>query len=186
MSKFLIVYGSTEGHTRQIAQAMASAIYRDGNQVDLRDSKDVRKEPISDSYDGIIVGGSIHIGDYQGSLREFVERNRELLERVPSAFFSVSLTAADLDDEAQAELDAIVDKFSRETGWRPKRVEMIAGALVYSQYNFFIRRMMKMIVKQQGRSELDTSRDYDFTDWDAVEQFARDFARSAAPAVARA
>jgi menaquinone-dependent protoporphyrinogen oxidase len=186
MSKFLIVYGSTEGHTKQIAQAMASAIYRDGHQVDLRDSKDVRKETIVDRYDGVLVGGSIHAGDYQGSLREFAKLNRDVLDRAPSAFFSVSLAAADLDDEARAELDAIVDKFARETGWRPKRVEMIAGALVYTQYNFFIRRIMKMIVKQQGRTELDTSRDYDFTDWDAVEAFARDFARSAAPAASPA
>jgi menaquinone-dependent protoporphyrinogen oxidase len=107
-----------------------------------------------------------------------VKRNRELLERVPSAFFSVSLTASDPDEEAAIETLTMLEKFFRETGWRPQRVETIAGALVYTQYNIFIRHMMKLIVKHQGRTELDTSRDYDFTDWDAVERFAREFTRS--------
>jgi menaquinone-dependent protoporphyrinogen IX oxidase len=35
---------------------------------------------------------------------------------------------------------------------------------------------MKLIVKRQGRTELDTRRDYSFTDWDAVERIARQFA----------
>lgn len=84
-------------------------------------------------YDGVLVGGSVHAGDHQSSVREFVRHNRELLDRVPSAFFSVSLAAADPDEEARIEMQTVVDKFVRETGWQPRRVEHIAGALVYSQ-----------------------------------------------------
>jgi menaquinone-dependent protoporphyrinogen oxidase len=77
----------------------------------------------------------------------------------------------------------VLDKFFSETGWRPQRVETIAGALVYTQYNVFIRHMMKLIVKRQGRTELDTSHDYDFTDWDGVERFAREFTANIADVV---
>jgi menaquinone-dependent protoporphyrinogen oxidase len=153
---------------------MAKALRDEGHEVEVHDSREVRRQVMTDAFDAIIVGGSVHAGDHQSSLREFVKRNRELLERVPSAFFSVSLTAADPDDEAVAE--AVVDKFIKETGWQPDRVVTFAGALVYTQYNVFIRHMMKLIVKHQGRTEFDTSRDYDFTDWDAVERFAREFA----------
>lgn len=180
MARVLIVYGTTEGHTARIADRMAAAIRGEGDEVELHDSKDVRKQAVAGEFDGIIVGGSVHVGDHQSSLREFVKRNRDLLERVPSAFFSVSLTAADPDEEAAAETQTMLEKFFRETGWRPRRVETIAGALVYTQYNIFIRHMMKLIVKRQGRTELDTSRDYDFTDWDAVERFAREFSGSLA------
>lgn len=36
---------------------------------------------------------------------------------------------------------------------------------------------MKLIAKRHGRP-IDTSQDYDYTDWDAVEAFAREFAAS--------
>jgi menaquinone-dependent protoporphyrinogen oxidase len=182
MARFLIVYGTTEGHTAKIAARMAAAIRAEGHEVDLRDARDVRKEAPAGEYDGILVGGSVHAGEHQSSLREFVKRNRELLERVPSAFFSVSLAAADADDDARAEIQHLIDRFVAETGWRPARVESIAGALVYTQYNFFIRHMMKIIVRRGGRTELDTSRDYEFTDWDAVDRFAREFAAGASAA----
>jgi menaquinone-dependent protoporphyrinogen oxidase len=178
MARVLIIYGTTEGHTTQIADRLATVMRSEGHEVDLHDAKEVRKQAVSGAFDGIIVGGSVHGGDFQSSLREFVKRNRDLLERTPSAFFSVSLTAADPDEEAAAETQTMVDKFSGETGWRPRRVATFAGALVYTEYNVFMRHVMKLIVKHQGRTELDTSRDYDFTDWDAVERFAREFTHS--------
>jgi menaquinone-dependent protoporphyrinogen oxidase len=183
MTGLLIVYGTTDGHTAQIAERMASVIRGEGCQAELHDAKELRKQTVSGKFNGILVGGSIHAGEHQSSLQEFVKRNRALLERVPSAFFSVSLTAEDPDDEAANETQMMVNKFISETGWQPRRVETIAGALVYTQYNIFIRHVMKLIVKRQGRTELDTSRDYDFTDWDAVERFAREFTASIRGAV---
>jgi menaquinone-dependent protoporphyrinogen oxidase len=177
MAKILLVYGTAEGHTAQIAQRMAESMRAASHEVDMRDSKDLRKSTVEDGYDGVLVGGSVHAGEHQSSVREFVRRNRELLDRLPSAFFSVSLTAVEVDEEAHRETQAMVDKFVRETGWQPSRVETIAGALVYSQYNIFVRQLMKLISKHEGRPT-DTSQDYDYTDWDAVEKFARDFAES--------
>ena len=51
----------------------------------------------------------------------------------------------------------------------------IAGALKYTEYDFFKRLIMKMISKREGRST-DTSRDYEYTDWNAVTKFVTDFA----------
>ena len=132
--------------------------------------------------EGQIAGGSVQAGDHQSSLREFAKRNREVLERVPSAFFSVSLANADSDEDSEAESHAVIEKFVAETGWRPQRIERIAGALVYTQYNIFVRHLMKLIARSHGRTELDISHDFDFTDWPAVERFAVDFARSVAEA----
>jgi menaquinone-dependent protoporphyrinogen oxidase len=175
MAKLLIVYGTTEGHTARIARRMADIVEELGHEVDLRDSKDLRDRRLEDRWDAILVGGSVHAGEHQSSLREFARRNRELLEARPSAFFSVSLTAAEPDEDSRRETRAAVDRFAVETGWRPDRVEPIAGALVYSQYNLFVRHIMKLIAKRHGRPT-ETSRDYDYTDWDAVEAFAREFA----------
>lgn len=182
MARVLIVYGTSEGHTAQIAERMASAIQGAGHAAELRDAKALRKRELPSDFDAIIIGGSVHMGELQGSVRDVARHNRELLERTPSALFSVSLAASQSDDESRAEDQAVIDKFVRDTGWTPPRVEHIAGALVYSHYNFFMRLMMKTIVKQHGRTELDTSRDYEFTDWPAVERFALDFVQEAVAA----
>lgn len=178
MAGILIVYGTTEGHTARIARRMAETIGAAGREVALHNAKDIEKQTLTGPYEAILVGGSVHAGDHQAALREFVKRNRDLLEHTPSAFFSVSLAAADADAESAGDAQASVEKFTEQTGWHPARVELIAGALVFTQYNFFIRHLMKLIAKHHGRTELDTARDYDFTDWEAVDRFAGEMARS--------
>ncbi len=51
-------------------------------------------------------------------------------------------------------------------------IEMIAGALKYTQYNWFIRWVMKGIARKEGGST-DTSRDHEYTDWRQVAAYAR-------------
>lgn len=179
MSHILIVYGSTEGHTTQIADRMRLALESEGHQVTVRNARQARDLPVEDTVAGIIVGGSIHRGEHQTALREFVREHRARLGQVPSTFFSVSLTAAHETEESRADAEACVERFVREAGWQPPRVELIAGALVYSQYNFFMRHMMRLIVSREG-IDTDTAHDYDYTDWARVEEFAREFGREVA------
>ena len=68
-----------------------------------------------------------------------------------------------------------VEDFKRATGWAPQCVATFAGALRYSSYNPFIRFLMKLIVGAAG-GETDTSGDYEYTDWAAVDRYAQDFA----------
>lgn len=49
-----------------------------------------------------------------------------------------------------------------------------AGTLRYTRYGFFKRFLMKQINKREG-GDTDTSRDYEYTDWDAVTAFANEF-----------
>jgi menaquinone-dependent protoporphyrinogen oxidase len=51
-------------------------------------------------------------------------------------------------------------------------VEMIAGALRYSKYPLPLRWLMRRIAKQAG-GDTDTSRDYEYTDWEQVDGYAR-------------
>ena len=67
---------------------------------------------------------------------------------------------------------------SDETGWRPARVLPVAGALAYSRYNFLIRFVMKRIARKAG-APTDTSRDYEFTNWPALDTFIREGALAA-------
>ena len=72
------------------------------------------------------------------------------------------------------------DRFVADTGWHPQRLVPVAGALRYSQYNFAVRMLMKRIARESGGST-DTTRDHEYTDWTALEQFVDQFAAETAP-----
>jgi menaquinone-dependent protoporphyrinogen oxidase len=91
---------------------------------------------------------------------------------MPSAFFSVSLSAADDTDEARATARKYLDDFVEETGWTPARTASFAGALQYLEYDFFTRLLIKMMMRRGGHPT-DSSQDYDYTDWDEVVRFGR-------------
>ena len=74
------------------------------------------------------------------------------------------------------EIGGRVDQFEQETGWRPDKVALFGGALLYTQYGFIKRHMMKKIAQDKpGDLGLDLSRDYVYTEWDAVQRFAEHF-----------
>jgi menaquinone-dependent protoporphyrinogen oxidase len=171
MTKILIAYGTTEGHTARIAECIADVIRSQGHEADVLDLKQ-SGNALMDPYDAAIVGGSIHMGKHDEHVRNFVRRNRAALERLPSAFFSVSLAAHGDMENARA----YVESFQQETGWRPAQVGFFGGALLYRQYGFLKRLMMKRIVHSKpGNLSLDTSRDHEYTEWDEVKRFAEDF-----------
>ncbi|MNG25576.1 Protoporphyrinogen IX dehydrogenase [menaquinone] [compost metagenome] len=51
---------------------------------------------------------------------------------------------------------------------------MFAGALRYSRYNWWQTRIIQLIMMITGGST-DTSQDIEFTDWEKVRAFAREF-----------
>ena len=168
MAKILIGYGTTEGQTARIAAHIAEVIRSHGIEAVARDLKQ-SKDAGLDRHDAVIVGGSIHMGKHEDYVVDFVRKNRLKLEGLPSAFFSVSLAAH--GDTANAE--AYLAKFEQETGWQPAQVGLFGGALLYRQYGFLKRLMMKKIVSDKpGGLSTDTSRDHVYTDWDEVERFA--------------
>ena len=78
-------------------------------------------------------------------------------------------------DEHTATAHGLVQELLDETGFSPDIVAMFAGALVYTQYGWFKRHLMRAIVKREG-GDTDMSKDYEYTDWGAVDAFAHDVA----------
>ena len=173
MTRVLVLYASTHGHTGKIADRIAKAI---GPEAELR-SIDAAPAPLD--YDAVIVGASVHAGHHQKAVRKWLHEHAAALDRMPSAFFSVCLTAADDTDEARADAQRYIDETLEETGWTPRLVRSFAGALQYREYDFFTRLLIKLMMKHGGHPT-DTSHDHDFTDWDAVERFGAECAALAA------
>jgi menaquinone-dependent protoporphyrinogen oxidase len=175
MARILIVYGTTEGQTRKIAQRIGAELEKLGQTVELRDSTTIGEPLAQGAFDAVMIGASVHQGRYQSAVEHFVSANLGVLERMPTAFFSVSLVAASPDPEDRLDAEHVIERFCERTGWRPTLIHSIAGALLYTEYDFLKRWLLKLIARHYG-GPTDTSRDYEFTDWDDVARFAREFA----------
>ena len=172
MIRILIVYGTTHGQTAKIANAVSQALRSRAATVDVVPAGRATCRP--HGYDAVIVAASVHAGTYQKPVRRWVRSHAAELNRKPTAFVSVSLGVLQQDPKVQRELRAIVDRFTTEAGWSPVVVKQVAGALLYRQYNWFIRRIMKRIAAKAG-GETDTTRDYEYTDWKDLCSFAELF-----------
>jgi menaquinone-dependent protoporphyrinogen oxidase len=175
MASILILYGTSEGQTAKIADHIAGVLRDHGHTVEVVDSGQLPEDFEPTEYDAVLVGASIHGGKHQSAVRMFVTTYRGDLTTRPTAFFQVCLTATRPDEEGQAEAAGYVTTFVEDTGWRPDRIAIFGGALRYSEYGFLKRLVLKQIVKDIT-GDTDTSRDYEYTDWDEVETFAADFA----------
>jgi menaquinone-dependent protoporphyrinogen oxidase len=115
---------------------------------------------------------------------DFATKHRAELDAPPSLFLSASLsevgaeraTATAREQERYAaDVQRMISGFVTETGWRPARVKPVAGALMYSKYNVLVRFMMTRIVKKE-HADIDTSRDYEYTDWNSLDRIVEEFA----------
>ncbi len=171
--KVLIVYGTTEGQTRKISQFMEAILKDSGHEVTVANASETPPSP--SSYDAVIIGASIHIHKYQSAVVHYIKRHSEALNKMPGAFFSVCLAIASDLEEEHKEAKKITTDFLEHIGWKPVMTTQVAGALKYTQYGFFTRLIMKSIAKREGRTT-DTSKDYEYTDWNAVREFVKEFA----------
>lgn len=176
--KYLIVYATTEGQTRKIARFIENNLIEKGHTVTIADASDNPPQP--QAYDAVLIGASIHMHKYQSSsVTHFIKQHVDMLNKIPAAFFSVCLAVASDMEEEHKEAENITAQLMEQTGWIPLMTTQIAGALKYTQYDFFKRLVMKMIAKKEGRP-VDTSKDYEYTDWNEVKKFVQAFADKAA------
>lgn len=180
MSRVLILYGTTDGHTRSIAESMGRTLQLSGVAVDVIEAR--HANPAARDYDAVIVAASLHAGGYQAAVAQWVREHARDLAARPTAFVSVCLGILQQSDAAvMADLNAMVRRFGEKTGWQPGSIKFVPGALLYTRYNVFKRWIMRRIVAKAG-GDTDTSRDYVYTDWNDVRAFAEDFRRRLATA----
>jgi menaquinone-dependent protoporphyrinogen oxidase len=179
MKPILILYATREGQTRRIAEHIAKALATNGLPAQLIDAA-AAPEPFEiGAYGAAVLAASIHAGKHEREMVAFVKRHRDALAQLPTVFLSTTMTAADLQnpersqaerDHAHAEVERLIQEFFQATGFRATVHKPIAGALLYTQYNWLVRVIMKHISKAHG-GPTDTSRDYEYTDWVELDRF---------------
>lgn len=161
-----IIYATTEGHTREIAEFLENEAVKSGHTAGLFNATVTPPSP--EGYDAVIVAASIHAGKYQSSIAHYLREYHDMLNRMKTIFIPVSLTAATDESESWNELVKQTQDFLSSTGWKPGLIEHTAGALLYTKYDFFKRFLMRMISKRSG-GDTDTSRDFVYTNWDKLK-----------------
>jgi len=172
MSRVLIVYGTTEGQTRKIATFVAEACRKSGHAADLHDATMLPEKLDIEGFDHVIVAASLHREHHQAAVEHFIRANLLALQNVKTAFLSVSLSAAG-DAEDQRAARACLNRFLLDLRWQPSTTLLVAGALRFTEYDFFKRWILKRIAADKG-APTDTSRDHEFTDWGGLERFVAD------------
>jgi menaquinone-dependent protoporphyrinogen oxidase len=170
--KILIIYGTSEGQTRKIARFMEDVLQEVGHKVVIADSTE--EPPAPDAYEMVLIGSSIHMHKYKNSIRSYIMENVEELNKKQTAFFSVCMAVASDVEEERKDADEIARTFLEQAAWKPKEIVQIAGALRFTKYDYFKRLIMRMIANKKGEV-VDTSKDYEYTDWKAVEKFVLEF-----------
>lgn len=167
----LLVFHSSEGQTAKISDRLAETMRGLGVGVDIELAEHA---PPPASFDGVVLGDSIHQGHHSRALTHYISRHADDLAAMPVGLFQVSLTSATDDAEHSAQAHAMVHRLLDATGLDPDVVGLFAGALAYTRYGWLKRRLMRHVA-DAGGVDTDISVDHEYTDWEAVADFATDF-----------
>ena len=179
MQRFVVAYASQAGQTEKIAHHVARTLENAGQIARLIDIGS--EDDISDvgECDAAIIAGPMRMGVHGPALAAFVREHRQMLNAVPSAFLSVSLSAASPDPRERHEAEDRAILFEEETGWRPDHTRIVGGAVHDRAHNPIIRFILHAILKRKGVA-LDPSGNTEFTDWPALDRFVLAFMRDVA------
>lgn len=182
MSRILIVYGSTYGQTGRIIERISSDLTVAGHRVTVWKGDQLPPGADPGAFEGCVIAGSVLYGKYQPYLVEFARAQARRLAAMPGVFISVCGALIGDWAEGPAEARKYEALFQQQTGWTPSLVRSLPGALNYTRYGLLTRFIMKMMSRKTGRPT-DTSRDWDGTDWAAVDRLAVEIGELVRPPV---
>lgn len=172
----LILYATKYGQTEKIARRMAETARRETVDVHAFSMRSAPRDLDLRKFDAVVIAAPVYYGKFRKPLVRFVKAHLTELAGAHNAFVAVSLSATFNRDEAEGHVRALVS----ETGWLPATFTCVGGAEAFTKYGLFTGYVMRKIARQQGRGG-DFKQDREYTDWDALDQFTRDFVRKPAP-----
>jgi menaquinone-dependent protoporphyrinogen oxidase len=174
MGPILIVYSTTDGHTRVICERLKQVVQGHGHAVTLVHLPDCGQAEV-DASGAILIGASIRYGKHKPEVAAFIKRHQAALESRPSALFSVNVVARK-PEKNQPGTNPYLRKFLRTIAWKPRLMAVFAGRLNYPSLRPFDRTMIRFIM-WMTKGPTDPTGVYEFTDWARVDAFGEEFVR---------
>ena len=153
--KCLIVYCSSHGTTEKAVRFLSEGLDGKVLTVDLKRDKeqfDLAK------FDTVIIGGSIHAGNIQRKIKQFIRNNlNTLLEK------NIGLFLCCMHDGESA-IEQFNNAFPQELRKNSAAMGLFGGEFLLSEMNF----LEKQIVKKVSGATIDQSN----LDYEAIKEFA--------------
>lgn len=169
MPHTLIVFATTDGQTRRIAERLQATLASNSIGATLAGIDQAAEFDLAD-YDCLIAGACVRYGKHDPRMARFLDDNRATIERMPNAFFSVNLIARKPEKRNLAG-NKYLRKFLERLSFQPDHVEIIAGKLDYPRYRLIDRVMIQMIMKMTD-GPTDGKSVIEYTDWAQVDRLA--------------
>ena len=164
--KKIFIYSSSNGQSLKICKALNK------NKESLIIDIDMLKTANLDNFDQIVIGASVKYGDHNKKVYEFVKKNRALLEKKKTVFFSVNATARK-SEKNTPKTNPYIIKFLKKTNWTPDHIGVFAGMIDFPNYNFIEKYIIKLIMWITN-GPTDTSKTFEFTNWEDVKKFSEE------------
>lgn len=167
---YLFLYQTTDGQTLRITERLAQKVAANDHRVQIENLDQLPAQLALDDFDVIIVGASIRYGKHRPQVADFFQQHKAVLAQKRTAFFTVNVVARK-PEKNTPETNPYIQKWLQQTGAEVDTLAVFAGRLLYPDYGFFDRFMIRLIMKiTQGPTDI--SQKYEFTDWDKVDAFA--------------
>ncbi|MFW6022809.1 MAG: flavodoxin domain-containing protein [Halanaerobiaceae bacterium] len=133
--KILIVYGTKHGSAEKCAKILSERINGDVDLVNLKKKQNINL----DTYDNIIIGGSIYMGKIRKEVSKFCIDNKEdLLNKRIGLYISCMQEG----EEAEKELK---DNYPDELYDQALATDVFGGEFNFEKMNFLERMIIKKI-----------------------------------------
>ena len=133
--KTAIIYATQHGTTEKVANLISELASDSTVLINLKKSHDVNP----DDYDRIIIGGSIHAGRIQKSVRKFCERHMQQLSAKPLGLY---LSCLEENEKAITQFETAYAEILRNHAMSCK---LTGGEVMIDRMNFIEKFMMKKI-----------------------------------------
>jgi menaquinone-dependent protoporphyrinogen oxidase len=174
--KILVAYATKCNSTAGVAERIAAVItesHVDGNNGKIDETRQedpvelqVEVMPVNQvksvkEYDAVIVGSAVRLARWLPEAVQFVEKNKNDLQHIPIAFFTVCLVILEDTPDHQAQAHDYSKPLAKFV--TPVDEAFFTGKLDYSQLSMPTRTMLRIMKKPEG----------DFRDWHKVEDWAQ-------------
>lgn len=155
--KLLIMYASKCGSTAEIADSIGKTLGEKGFEVDVLPVKEITNLT---GYDAVLAGSAIRVGTWLPEAIDFIKENREALEKLPLAIFTVHA----LNWENTSASEALRKNYSLAIKQviTPDEEVFFTGLIDFSRMTF-LERMLSKTVKAVEE---------DRRDWNMIKAWA--------------
>ena len=170
--KLLVLFASFDGQTARIAERIAATIATQGHETTLSSARAPEAWSRIAEHDTVIIGGAIRYGRFAPFLETSVRAHAQAIAARPNAFFAcrsalVRLATArsqPLPRDSSARAPRMAPRVTRASPARCATGDTIRSCASSCGSS------------PQAGGDQDTSREHEYTDWQAVERFAVQFA----------